>query len=109
MMTDRSRLGVEDALFEDEAHVMRQGSRQSDLKESYNKAFGKQVTVGIGFQIVRIHQVDESAETFTLDFDTCARAAARNGRKPLSRSRGTDRRPSAAERTRHAHSRRAGQ
>ncbi|KAJ1619208.1 hypothetical protein T492DRAFT_890757 [Pavlovales sp. CCMP2436] len=87
---ETSRLEVEAALFADEhtgvdalfgTASLLTGNRsvgevrstalahRDELKQSYNRAFDCQVEVGIGFQVVRIHEVNEGAETFTLDFD----------------------------------------
>lgn len=75
-MLEQNRMGVEAALFADDAQVPAgsvSSTLHSELKQQYNRAFDKEVVVGIGFQIVRIHQVDEAAETFTLDFDLSMR------------------------------------
>jgi uncharacterized protein YhhL (DUF1145 family) len=70
--SDLIRQQVEEALFADhgnELSIDHRGLQTSRLQESYNMAFGKHVAVGVGFQVVRIHQIDEIGETFTLDFD----------------------------------------
>jgi hypothetical protein len=68
-----TRREVEAALFADQSRetpiTAELHSRRSELQQTYNKVFDQVVKVGIGFQVVRIHQVDEAAETFTLDFD----------------------------------------
>mmetsp|Transcript_18427 Transcript_18427/g.61699 ORF Transcript_18427/g.61699 Transcript_18427/m.61699 type:complete len:432 (-) Transcript_18427:191-1486(-) len=71
-MSAQDRADVEAVLFSaptDFEHTVIGSQSARKLRKSYNRAFDRVITVGIGFQIIRIHQIDEASEHFTVDFD----------------------------------------
>jgi len=65
---EHDREAAEHILFTDGGRLGTH-KRSETVRTAYNRAFENAVEVGIGFQVIRIHAIDEAAEQFSIDFD----------------------------------------
>lgn len=71
-LNPQDRADVEALLFTPPTQFTFLGELKNDaqtLRKAFNRSFDKCIDVGIGFSVIRIHQVRDDEETFTVDLD----------------------------------------